>query len=81
MASGLYIQIIFSQCFPGFKAQTTVHQLVDKDREVFQRASTDVFVLSSNQSLGDITCARLWHDNEEGDWYLRLVFNHIPRIS
>ena len=46
-------------------------RLKDSERDAFQRSSSDVFIMSTAECLGDLTYVRIWHDNSGGGWYLR----------
>ena len=43
----------------------------DAERTLFQRSATDVFIMSTSSSLGNVGYLRIWHDNSGGDWYIR----------
>nr|XP_047125060.1 polycystic kidney disease protein 1-like 2 isoform X1 [Hydra vulgaris] len=57
----------------GDIAKTKAHRLIDFERQCFQRSSSDSFILTTPNCLGDLTYIRLWHDNRGGGWYLRNV--------
>ena len=50
-----------------------VHHLTDPEREPFQSGHSDVFVMATPNTIGDINYIRIWHDNTGGSWYLRSV--------
>ena len=45
--------------------------LYDAERSPFQRSSSDVFVMATESSLGDLNSVRLFHDNSGGGWYVK----------
>nr|XP_047143271.1 uncharacterized protein LOC100199090 isoform X3 [Hydra vulgaris] len=47
-----------------------VRRLKDSVRECFQRSACDIFIMTTEKSLGDLDFIRLWHDNSGGSWYL-----------
>ncbi|XP_066910530.1 polycystin family receptor for egg jelly-like isoform X2 [Clytia hemisphaerica] len=55
----------------GDLGDTGVRVLKDPKRRTFQRSSSDVFVMTTAGSLGDLTYLKVWHDNKGGGWYLR----------
>lgn len=55
----------------GEYSESGIRRLKDKERQTFQRSSSDVFIMSAATSLGDISYIRVWHDNSGGGWYLR----------
>ena len=57
----------------GDIAHSGNRNLTDPEREPFQRNSSDAFVMATPNTIGDINCIRIWHDNAGGDWYLRNV--------
>nr|XP_047124728.1 polycystic kidney disease protein 1-like 2 isoform X1 [Hydra vulgaris] len=50
-----------------------VRHLKNPERECFQRSSCDVFIMTTQNTLGDLDFIRLWHDNSGGGWYLKNV--------
>ncbi|KAL4239324.1 hypothetical protein ACF0H5_000141 [Mactra antiquata] len=61
----------------GDEEETEVRSFVDKKRKIFTRGSTDGFLLSVPECLGDLLYLRIWHDNSgkgrAASWYL----NHV----
>jgi len=55
----------------GELSESGVRSLRDDHRPVFQRSSSDVFIMSAPESLGDLVYIHLWHDNKVDDWYVR----------
>ena len=51
--------------------ETGVRQLHDNERKTFQQSSTDVFVMATPHSLGDLVFIHLWNDNKKDGWYVR----------
>ena len=61
-----------TRLFPtGDLGETGVRVLKDPKRTTFKRSSSDVFVMTTTGSLGDLSLLRVWHDNKGGGWYLR----------
>ncbi|XP_065660264.1 uncharacterized protein LOC105848477 isoform X7 [Hydra vulgaris] len=55
-----------------------VRRLRDAERECFQRASCDVFIMTTHSSLGELDFIRLWHDNSGGGWYVKnIIINDL----
>nr|XP_047143143.1 uncharacterized protein LOC105848477 isoform X3 [Hydra vulgaris] len=55
-----------------------VRRLRDAERECFQRASCDVFIMTTHNSLGELDFIRLWHDNSGGGWYVKnIIINDL----
>ncbi|MBN3306288.1 PK1L2 protein, partial [Amia calva] len=62
----------------GSEGQSEPHHLTDSDKPVFERGGTDMFLLTTPFSLGELQSIRLWHDNS-GDypaWYINKVIVH-----
>lgn len=57
----------------GDLCDSGVHHLTDPEREVFQTNSSDVFIMSTPNTIGDINYIRVWHDNTGDGWYLRSI--------
>ncbi|XP_065660220.1 uncharacterized protein LOC136084058 isoform X2 [Hydra vulgaris] len=55
----------------GENNDSGIRRLKDSERECFQRSSCDMFIMTTNSSLGDLDYIRLWHDNSGGGWYLK----------
>ena len=55
----------------GETADTGVRRLKDPKRDVCQRSSSDVFIFTTANDLGDLEYIRIWHDNTGGGWYLK----------
>ncbi|XP_026234452.1 polycystic kidney disease protein 1-like 2 [Anabas testudineus] len=59
----------------GTEGESEPHHLTDAEKPVFERGGTDMFLLTTHFSLGDLQSIRLWHDNS-GDhpaWYINKV--------
>ncbi|XP_065681247.1 uncharacterized protein LOC101237406 [Hydra vulgaris] len=55
-----------------------VRRLRDAERECFQRASCDIFIMTTHSSLGELDFIRLWHDNSGGGWYVKnIIINDL----
>ena len=57
--------------FLGSEGDSGVRRLKDAERETFQRASSDVFIMATPNSLGELQYLHIWHDNSGGGWYPR----------
>ena len=57
--------------FKGDQGDSGVRRMKDAERIPFQRSATDVFIMSTSNSLGNVGYLRIWHDNSGGDWYIR----------
>ncbi|XP_043820940.1 polycystic kidney disease and receptor for egg jelly-related protein [Dromiciops gliroides] len=59
----------------GTEASSEVHCLSHPDFTTFYRGSTDTFLLTTRNDLGDIRAIRVWHNNEGScpSWYLSRV--------
>ena len=57
--------------FVGDQGDSGVRRMKDSERTPFQRSATDVFIMSTENSLGDVSYLRIWHDNSGGDWFIR----------
>ncbi|KAK3562182.1 hypothetical protein QTP86_030184, partial [Hemibagrus guttatus] len=47
----------------GSEGESEPHHLTDPDKPVFERGGTDMFLLTTPFSLGELQSIRLWHDN------------------
>lgn len=47
----------------GSEGQSEPHHLCDPQKAVFERGELDVFLLTTQSSLGESHGLRLWHDN------------------
>uniref|UniRef100_A0A7M5WZ65 Uncharacterized protein n=1 Tax=Clytia hemisphaerica TaxID=252671 RepID=A0A7M5WZ65_9CNID len=65
--SKVYINVI------GDLGESGVRPLYDSERSPFQRSSSDVFIMATESSLGELRAIRVFHDNSGGGWYLRNV--------
>ncbi|KAF7212109.1 transcript variant X2 [Nothobranchius furzeri] len=59
----------------GSDGESTIHNLTDPDKPVFERGAFDMFLLSTPFPLGDMRNLRLQHDNSGGNpsWYVNKV--------
>uniref|UniRef100_A0A671EH09 Polycystin 1 like 3, transient receptor potential channel interacting n=1 Tax=Rhinolophus ferrumequinum TaxID=59479 RepID=A0A671EH09_RHIFE len=59
----------------GSEGRTEPHHLWDSQKAVFERGGLDVFLLSTQSSLGELHSLRLWHDNSgvSPSWYVNQV--------
>ncbi|KAM5208636.1 polycystin-1-like protein 3 isoform 2-T3 [Hipposideros larvatus] len=59
----------------GSEGRSEPHHLWDSQKAVFERGGLDVFLLSTQSSLGELHSLRLWHDNSGGSpsWYVNQV--------
>ncbi|XP_065671371.1 uncharacterized protein LOC100214107 isoform X13 [Hydra vulgaris] len=69
--SGTKSNIFFT--VTGDIGDSGVRRLKDSVRECFQRSSCDIFIMTTESSLGDLNYIRLWHDNSGGGWYLNTI--------
>lgn len=65
----------------GTEGESEPHHLTDPEKPVFERGGADMFLLTTQFSLGDLQSIRLWHDNsgEHTAWY-RLPFKLSMRL-
>ena len=61
----------------GEDHQTEIRHLYDPCRQTFRRNGIDVFILTTDEDLGELVYIHIWHDNSGGDWYLWSVELHI----
>ncbi|XP_076441454.1 uncharacterized protein LOC143280592 [Babylonia areolata] len=61
----------------GEDRDTSVREFSDSRRQIFQRGSTDGFLMATPGCLGELIVTRVWHDNSgKGDrasWYLNYL--------
>ncbi|XP_041841661.1 polycystic kidney disease protein 1-like 2 isoform X2 [Melanotaenia boesemani] len=59
----------------GSEGESCTHELTDPDKKVFERGSTDMFVLAAPFPLGEVRNIRLQHDCSGGhpSWYISKV--------
>ena len=57
--------------YPGDTSISDLLHLRDESRRTLQRGNTDIFILTTAKSLGELLYIHIWHDNSGGDWYLR----------
>ncbi|XP_058257289.1 polycystin-1-like protein 2 [Hemibagrus wyckioides] len=59
----------------GSEGESEPHHLTDPDKPVFERGGTDMFLLTTPFSLGELQSIRLWHDNsgKHPAWYVNKV--------
>ncbi|KAK7471881.1 hypothetical protein BaRGS_00035465 [Batillaria attramentaria] len=61
----------------GEEEESEVREFADNKRPIFQRGSTNGFLMATPRPLGEIHYARIWHDNSGkgkfGGWYLSHV--------
>ncbi|XP_008291325.1 polycystic kidney disease protein 1-like 2 [Stegastes partitus] len=59
----------------GAEGESTIHNLTDPEKPVFERGSVDMFVLATPFPLGEVRNLRLQHDNSGGhpSWYINKV--------
>ncbi|XP_047140242.1 polycystin-1-like protein 2 isoform X4 [Hydra vulgaris] len=69
--SGTKSNIFFT--VTGDISDSGIRRLKDSVRECFQRSSCDIFIMTTQSSLGDLSYIRLWHDNSGGGWYLNTI--------
>ncbi|XP_065653763.1 uncharacterized protein LOC136080701 isoform X2 [Hydra vulgaris] len=50
-----------------------VRHLKDPERNCFQRAGCDIFIMATQSTLGDLDFIHLWHDNSGGGWYVKNI--------
>ncbi|XP_064194078.1 polycystin-1-like protein 2 [Anguilla rostrata] len=62
----------------GSEGESEPHHLTDTDKPVFGRGDTDMFLLTTPFSLGELQSIRLWHDNSGSHpaWYVDKVMVH-----
>ena len=51
--------------------ETGVRHLHDNERKTFQQSSSDVFIMATPKSLGDLVFIHLWNDNNKDGWFVR----------
>ncbi|KAK7502419.1 hypothetical protein BaRGS_00006372, partial [Batillaria attramentaria] len=58
----------------GEEEDSDIRQFTDSKRDIFQRSSTDGFLMATPGPLGHLQCVHIWHDNSGGgdwaSWYL-----------
>ncbi|XP_049720726.1 polycystic kidney disease protein 1-like 3 isoform X1 [Elephas maximus indicus] len=56
----------------GSEGSSEPHHLCDSQKAVFERGGLDVFLLTTQSSLGELHSLRLWHDNSgvSPSWHL-----------
>ncbi|XP_060740105.1 polycystin-1-like protein 2 [Tachysurus vachellii] len=56
----------------GSEGESEPHHLTDPEKPVFERGGTDMFLLTTPFSLGELQSIRLWHDNsgKHPAWYV-----------
>ncbi|KAM7059204.1 polycystin-1-like protein 3 [Molossus nigricans] len=59
----------------GSEGRSEPHYLCDSQKAVFERGGLDIFLLSTQSSLGELHSLRLWHDNSgvSPAWYVNQV--------
>ncbi|XP_072237414.1 polycystin-1-like protein 2 [Leuresthes tenuis] len=59
----------------GSDGESSIHNLTDPDKPVFERGATDMFLLATPFPLGEVQNIRLQHDNSGGhpSWYINKV--------
>ena len=57
----------------GEYGDTGIRHLRDPNRSTFKKSNVDMFILTTEEKLGELLCIRIGHDNSGGGWYLRLV--------
>ena len=59
----------------GEKRTSQPYLLGESNKPTLTRASVDCFLVTSSDSLGDLSCIRVWHDNSGDDpaWYVRQI--------
>ncbi|XP_075392848.1 polycystin-1-like protein 3 [Tenrec ecaudatus] len=59
----------------GSEGRSDPHHLCDPQKAVFERGALDVFLLTTEASLGELHSLRLWHDNSgpSPSWYVSQV--------
>ncbi|XP_058848646.1 polycystin-1-like protein 2 isoform X1 [Acipenser ruthenus] len=62
----------------GSEGESDPHHLTDPEKPVFERGETDMFLLTTPFSLGELQSLRLWHDNTGSHpaWYVNRVLVH-----
>ncbi|MGH0120311.1 UNVERIFIED_CONTAM: hypothetical protein FKN15_057213 [Acipenser sinensis] len=62
----------------GSEGESDPHHLTDPLKPVFERGETDMFLLTTPFSLGELQSLRLWHDNTGSHpaWYVNRVLVH-----
>ena len=64
----------------GEKTNSKPHVLLDEDKELFCSGSVDTFILTTPESLGELSSLQIWHNNKGNQpaWY---VFLNSCRFS
>ncbi|XP_065660259.1 uncharacterized protein LOC100203405 isoform X3 [Hydra vulgaris] len=57
----------------GDMGDSEVRRLKGSERKCFQRSSCDMFIMTTQSSLGDLDYIRFWHDNSGGGWYIKNI--------
>ena len=59
----------------GTESESTPRQLKNPSRLCFQRNDTEIFILSTPSTLGDVTEIEIWHNNigASPGWFLNQV--------
>ncbi|XP_038069881.1 polycystic kidney disease protein 1-like 2 [Patiria miniata] len=62
----------------GTQGQSRPHVLQDKQRKVLQRGGVDSFLITTKQSLGEVTEVRIWHDDggDSPEWFASRIAVH-----
>ncbi|KAJ8038483.1 Polycystic kidney disease protein 1-like 2 [Holothuria leucospilota] len=62
----------------GTHGSSDPHVLVAPHKQVLQRGSLDSFMITTYDSLGELTAIRLWHDNSgtHPEWYISRIIVH-----
>ncbi|XP_043937521.1 polycystic kidney disease protein 1-like 2 [Protopterus annectens] len=62
----------------GSEGESEPHHLADPEKPLFERGASDVFLLTTPFSLGELQSIRLWHDNSGSNpsWYINRVMVH-----
>ncbi|KAL3876324.1 hypothetical protein ACJMK2_034186 [Sinanodonta woodiana] len=61
----------------GEEEETDVRTFTDTKRKIFQRGSTDGFLMSVSNPLGALMYLRIWHDNSGKGKFASWYLNHI----
>ncbi|XP_071948700.1 polycystin-1-like protein 2 [Antedon mediterranea] len=78
MRSGAGTSAIVTLTLSGLLGKTKPHVMTSKTRKVLQQGSSDSFLLTTKESLGDLLSVRVWHDNSGShpEWYLSRILIH-----
>ncbi|XP_065660262.1 uncharacterized protein LOC136084073 isoform X2 [Hydra vulgaris] len=57
----------------GNMGDSEVRRLKGSERKCFQRSGCDMFIMTTQSSLGDLDYIRFWHDNSGGGWYIKNI--------